>query len=154
MLLLALSYRSWDISCSCNWPLSLHDIHVQWNTFPSCAVGEIIESNGGSKFQWATEIEERNKLWKARHNAWYADMALRPGCKVRVKHQSHLLLEVSNFDLFILITLHLSLWCHGDVLRVTLSHFFQSYICFHYFSGSINRCLCTHLTTARDYRGN
>ncbi|CAH3032057.1 unnamed protein product [Pocillopora meandrina] len=43
--------------------------------------GEIIESNGGSKFQWATEIEERNKLWKARHNAWYADMALRPGCK-------------------------------------------------------------------------
>lgn len=43
--------------------------------------GEIIESNGGSKFQWATELEERNKLWKARHNAWYADMALRPGCK-------------------------------------------------------------------------
>ena len=86
----------------------MHDIHVQCNTFPSCAVGEIIESNGGSKFQWATEIEERNKLWKARHNAWYADMALRPGCKVRAKHQSHLLLEVSNFDLFILITLHLS----------------------------------------------
>lgn len=48
--------------------------------------GEIIESNGGSKFQWATELEERNKLWKARHNAWYADMALRPGCKV--KHTS------------------------------------------------------------------
>lgn len=45
--------------------------------------GEIIESNGGSKFQWATELEERNKLWKARHNAWYADMALRPGCKVK-----------------------------------------------------------------------
>lgn len=42
--------------------------------------GEVIESNGGSKFQWATELEERNKLWKARHNAWYADMALRPGC--------------------------------------------------------------------------
>ena len=46
-------------------------------------LGEIIESNGGSKFQWATELEERNKLWKARHNAWYADMALRPGCKVK-----------------------------------------------------------------------
>ena len=43
---------------------------------------EVIESNGGSKFKWATELEERNKLWKARHNAWYADMALRPGCKV------------------------------------------------------------------------
>lgn len=48
--------------------------------------GEIIESNGGSKFQWATELEERNKLWKARHNAWYADMALRPGCKVKHAH--------------------------------------------------------------------
>jgi len=47
--------------------------------------GEIIESNGGSKFQWATELEERNKLWKARHNAWYADMALRPGCKVNAQ---------------------------------------------------------------------
>ncbi|XP_078364900.1 putative D-lactate dehydrogenase, mitochondrial isoform X2 [Oculina patagonica] len=43
--------------------------------------GDIIESNGGSEFQWATELEERNKLWKARHNAWYADMALRPGCR-------------------------------------------------------------------------
>ena len=51
--------------------------------------GEIIESNGGSKFQWATELEERNKLWKARHNAWYADMALRPGCKVM--HSPHLI---------------------------------------------------------------
>ena len=108
----------------------MHDIYVQCNTFPSCAVGEIIESNGGSKFQWATEIEERNKLWKARHNAWYADMALRPGCKVRVKHQSRLLLEVSNIDLFILITLHLpslsiSNFAPIDACKLCIKFFFQ-----------------------------
>jgi len=33
----------------------------------------------GSAFQWATLPEDRNRLWKARHNAYYAAMALAPG---------------------------------------------------------------------------
>lgn len=41
----------------------------------------ITQSNGGSDFQWARDAETRNRLWKARHDAWYAAMALRPGCK-------------------------------------------------------------------------
>ncbi|MDE2759311.1 MAG: FAD-binding protein [Paracoccaceae bacterium] len=45
-------------------------------------VGEIISDFGGSDYQWATKTEDRNHLWKARHNAYYAAKSLRPGCKV------------------------------------------------------------------------
>nr|XP_060644296.1 probable D-lactate dehydrogenase, mitochondrial [Anolis sagrei ordinatus] len=45
------------------------------------AAGEIVKSNGGSDFAWAQEQEARNQLWTARHNAWYAALALRPGWK-------------------------------------------------------------------------
>ncbi|WP_096700899.1 FAD-linked oxidase C-terminal domain-containing protein [Magnetospirillum sp. 15-1] len=36
---------------------------------------------GAEGFQWATGAEERTKLWAARHNAYYAGVALRPGCR-------------------------------------------------------------------------
>ncbi|XP_073746587.1 probable D-lactate dehydrogenase, mitochondrial isoform X2 [Callorhinus ursinus] len=42
---------------------------------------EISQHNGASHFFWAKEAEERSRLWAARHNAWYAALALRPGCK-------------------------------------------------------------------------
>jgi D-lactate dehydrogenase (cytochrome) len=34
---------------------------------------------GGSAFRWATEQEERTRLWQARHDALWAAMALKPG---------------------------------------------------------------------------
>ncbi|KAM9302339.1 putative D-lactate dehydrogenase, mitochondrial [Gastrophryne carolinensis] len=42
---------------------------------------EITQLNGGSAFTWARDQEERTRLWTARHNAWYAALALRPGCR-------------------------------------------------------------------------
>ncbi|XP_009467645.1 PREDICTED: probable D-lactate dehydrogenase, mitochondrial [Nipponia nippon] len=42
---------------------------------------EIVRLNGGSSPAWAEEPEERGRLWAMRHSAWYAALALRPGCQ-------------------------------------------------------------------------
>ncbi|XP_076205538.1 putative D-lactate dehydrogenase, mitochondrial isoform X4 [Aptenodytes patagonicus] len=42
---------------------------------------EIVRLNGGSGLAWAEEPEERGRLWDMRHSAWYAALALRPGCQ-------------------------------------------------------------------------
>ena len=47
-------------------------------------VKEIAAQNGGSDFQWASDEASRAKLWKARHDAYFAGLALRPGARVLV----------------------------------------------------------------------
>jgi D-lactate dehydrogenase (cytochrome) len=39
----------------------------------------IAADHDGSQFRWATKPEDRSRLWKARHNAYYAALALAPG---------------------------------------------------------------------------
>lgn len=43
------------------------------------ASGDIAAEHGGSDFQWTGEREKREELWRARHHAFYAIKALRPG---------------------------------------------------------------------------
>lgn len=45
-------------------------------------ISELVASHGGSKLESSTDIEERNKLWHARHEAHYALLAMRPNARV------------------------------------------------------------------------
>ena len=45
------------------------------------AVEAIAADHGGEGFAWATDQEARNRLWKARHDAYWAGLALKPGWK-------------------------------------------------------------------------
>jgi D-lactate dehydrogenase (cytochrome) len=55
---------------------STHGVEEQAET-----VGGICGEFGGGDFRWATRQEDRSKLWQARHDAYYACLALRPGAK-------------------------------------------------------------------------
>jgi len=43
--------------------------------------GEIAAENGGGEFRWTNDPEERDRLWRARHDAYLASFLLRPGAK-------------------------------------------------------------------------
>ena len=45
------------------------------------AVQGIAKEHGGMDFEWATQPEERSRLWAARHQAYFACMQLRPGTR-------------------------------------------------------------------------
>jgi D-lactate dehydrogenase (cytochrome) len=44
-------------------------------------VQEIAAEFGGNAFEWATTPEERTRLWTARHNAYFAAIQSKPGCR-------------------------------------------------------------------------
>ena len=43
--------------------------------------GEIAKDLGGGPFDWATRLEDRTRLWQARHDAYWAGRMLRPGAQ-------------------------------------------------------------------------
>jgi D-lactate dehydrogenase (cytochrome) len=44
------------------------------------AVRAVSTEQGGHGFEWAATPEDRTRLWQARHDVWWAALALRPGC--------------------------------------------------------------------------
>ena len=64
------------------------------------AVEEIAREHGAKGFKWAASLEDRNTLWQARHNAYYATVASRPGARawttdicVPISHLAECILE-------------------------------------------------------------
>ncbi|WP_105403926.1 FAD-binding oxidoreductase [Neorhizobium sp. T7_12] len=53
----------------------------RWVEEQSNTVREIADEFGGSDFEWSTRTEDRERLWKARHETIYSNQTLRPGCK-------------------------------------------------------------------------
>ena len=43
---------------------------------------DICKTNNGFKFSWSKDFEERNKLWKARHDVYWSVKALKPNSRV------------------------------------------------------------------------
>jgi D-lactate dehydrogenase (cytochrome) len=64
-------------------PLLLFEFHGSPMSVQEQAqtVQELARDNGGMDFEWAQQAEDRNRLWTARHNAYFAGLQLRPGCR-------------------------------------------------------------------------
>jgi D-lactate dehydrogenase (cytochrome) len=63
--------------------LLLFEFHGSENSVKEQAetVQELARSHGGQDFQWATNPEDRSKLWAARHNAYFAGLQMAPGTR-------------------------------------------------------------------------
>ena len=64
-------------------PMLLMEFHGSPNGVQEQAqtVQEIASDHGGQSFEWATTPEERTRLWTARHNAYFAAIQSKPGCR-------------------------------------------------------------------------
>lgn len=62
-------------------PTLFFEFHGSENTVAESSkiAGEIALKHGSSDFRWATDENERKKLWQARYNCYYAALNLRPG---------------------------------------------------------------------------
>jgi D-lactate dehydrogenase (cytochrome) len=64
-------------------PMLLMEFHGSPSSVKEQAeqVQEIAAEHGGNAFEWATTPEERTRLWSARHNAYFAAIQSKPGCR-------------------------------------------------------------------------
>ena len=64
-------------------PLLLMEFHGTPSSVKEQAelVQELASGHGGTAFEWASTPEERTRLWTARHNAYFAAIQSKPGCR-------------------------------------------------------------------------
>ena len=64
-------------------PMLLMEFHGTPNSVKEQAelVQELASGHGGNAFEWASTPEERTRLWTARHNAYFAALQSKPGCR-------------------------------------------------------------------------
>ena len=64
-------------------PLLLFEFHGSEQGVQEQAdiVRQIADEHGAVGFEWATRPEDRSRLWQARHNAYFALLQLRAGCR-------------------------------------------------------------------------
>ena len=62
-------------------PLLLLEFHGSSSAVAeqAAACGEIFAERGGTAFAWSANPQERNRLWQARHDAYWATLRLRQG---------------------------------------------------------------------------
>jgi D-lactate dehydrogenase (cytochrome) len=67
-------------------PLLLLEFHGSESEVASQSkmFGEIAADCGGGAFEWTVRPEDRTRLWQARHDAYWAGRALRPGSQAAV----------------------------------------------------------------------
>ena len=76
--------RAVNMHMGSDYPEQPH-LMVEFNGSPDAvktdaeSFGQLAEENGGTGFAWATTPEDRNRLWAARHNSYWASLKLRPG---------------------------------------------------------------------------
>jgi D-lactate dehydrogenase (cytochrome) len=64
-------------------PLLLMEFHGSPSSVKEQAetVQALASEHGGQAFEWATTPEDRSRLWTARHNAYFAAIQSKPGCR-------------------------------------------------------------------------
>ena len=76
--------RAVNLHMGSDYPEQPH-LMIEFNGSPDAvkadaeAFAALAEENGGTGFAWATSMEDRNRLWAARHASYHATLKLRPG---------------------------------------------------------------------------
>ncbi len=74
-------YSKTDYSLAPTLFFEFHSDSARHVTEQADTVQKLAAERGGRGFQFATHLENRERLWKARHDALYAAIALRPGAR-------------------------------------------------------------------------